>query len=175
MPDIPDWITPLTDALILIPLIMLYVRISGLRTFAKMSAHDFISTVAVGSTLAATVLNYTIPWWQGAIGLAGLIGVQWLVGIVRSRAPAVQRWSDNEPLVLMRNGTVRHDALRTARITDDDLRQKLRVAGISDRSEVALMVLETTGDTSILKEMPEEDLLVEVRGVEGPPRQGTAA
>lgn len=164
MPDIPDWITPLTDAAILVPLVMLLVRIVGLRAFAKMSAHDFVVTVATGSVLAATVLNYDTPWWQGAVALAALLLVQWIVGAVRTELPAVQKVTDNEPLVLMSGGEERPAAMRRARVTSDDLRQKLRLAGLSDRDSAATVILETTGDVSVLQERPAEGLAAEVRG-----------
>ena len=166
MPDIPDWTTPLTDAAILVPLVMLYVRIVGLRAFAKMSAHDFAVTVAVGSTLAATVLNHDTPWWQGALALAALLGVQWAVGTLRTLVPRVQDWTDNEPLILMARGEPRLKAMRRARITRDDLRQKLRLAGVTETDGVATVILETTGDVSVLQDMPAEQLAVEVRGAE---------
>lgn len=168
MPDIPDWTTPFVDAVILVPLVMLYVRIVGLRAFAKMSAHDFAVTVAIGSVLAATVLNHDTPWWQGALGLAALLGVQWAVGSLRTVVPSIQRWTDNEPLILMYRGTEREEAMRRARITSDDLRQKLRGAGISETDSAATVILETTGDVSVLSDPPGQNLTVEVRGTGRP-------
>ncbi len=167
MPDIPDWTTPFLDAAILVPLTMLYVRVVGLRAFAKMSAHDFAVTVGLGSVLAATVLDHGTPWWHGALALAALLGVQWSVGSVRALAPGVQRWTDNEPLVLMTRGEERPRAMRRARLTSDDLRQKLRLAGIADPSAAAMVVLETTGDVAVLRDMPTVPLTAEVRGAAG--------
>ncbi len=165
MPDIPNWITPFLDAAFLVPLAMLYVRIVGLRAFAKMSAHDFAVTVALGSVLAGTVLNYDTPWWQGALGLTALLAVQWAVSSLRTLSPAVQHLTDNEPLILMSRGEELPGALRRARITSDDLRQNLRLAGIANPENAALVVMETTGDISVLQEMPTLALTSKVRGV----------
>ena len=164
MPDIPDWITPVTDALILLPLLIAIVRAAGLRSFAKMSAHDFVVTVATGSVVAATVLNHDTPWWQGAVALTGLFLVQILIGALRARFPAIQRLIDNEPLVLLRDGTPDDDALRHARISRDDLRQKLRAAGCASYADAAMVVFETTGDVTVMQKAPEPDLVAEVRG-----------
>ena len=164
MPDIPDWTTPFVDAAILIPLLLVFVRLTGLRAFAKMSAYDFAVTVAVGSTVAATVLNADTGWWMGALALAALLGVQWAIGLLRQRVPRVQRAMDNEPLVLMRDGIPDHAALATARVSEDDLRQKLRQAGCTSYDDAALVVLETTGDVSVLSRAPEADVVAEVRG-----------
>ncbi|WP_308916988.1 DUF421 domain-containing protein [Jannaschia sp. LMIT008] len=163
MPDIPDPLTPFVDAVLLIPLLIVMVRLAGLRSFAKMSAHDFVVTVATGSVVAATVLNAGTPWWMGALAVFALLGVQVLVGALRVRVPGFQRAMDNEPLILMRNGTMHDDALTKARMTRDDLRQKLRQAGAGDPAKVALVILETTGDVSVMTDEPRGTLVQEVR------------
>ncbi|MEM7490619.1 MAG: YetF domain-containing protein [Pseudomonadota bacterium] len=168
-----DWLTVILDAAVLLPLLMGFVRLAGLRSFAKMSAHDFAVTVATGSVVAATVLDRDVPWWMGAVALAALLAVQSGIGALRARIPLAQRWTDNEPLVLLRDGAVRDDALRAARLTRDDLRQKLRMAGLARMDDAALVVLETTGDVSVLREAPEADMVAEVRGI-GPGPDGRA-
>jgi len=169
MPHIPDWLTPLVDAAILLPVLMAMVRLAGLRSFAKLSAHDFAVTVATGSIVAGTVLDPGAPWWMGLIGLASLLAVQIVLSAVRVHVPRAQRRTDNEPLVLVRDGEMDRDAMRAARVTPDDLRQKLRQAGIARWREAGLVVMETTGDFSILRDRPQDDLLAEVRGVGPPP------
>jgi uncharacterized membrane protein YcaP (DUF421 family) len=160
-----DWLTVILDAAVLLPLLMLVVRVTGLRSFAKMSAHDFAVTVATGSVVASTVLNPDTPWWMGVLALAALVGVQTAISGVRTSFPAAQRWTDNEPLVLMRDGQMWDEGLRKARMTEDDLRQKLRGAGITQLQQAALVVLETTGDVSVLQKLPERALTPEVRGI----------
>ncbi|MEM7710714.1 MAG: YetF domain-containing protein [Pseudomonadota bacterium] len=168
-----DWFTIPLDAAILLPLLMAFVRVAGLRSFAKMSAHDFAVTVAMGSVVAATVLDPEVPWWTSALALAALLAMQSGIGAVRAWLPRVQRWTDNEPLVLMADGQVRDDALRHARLTRDDLRQKLRQAGVSRMADAALVVLETTGDVSVLGTRPDADLVAEVRGIADAPEKVT--
>jgi uncharacterized membrane protein YcaP (DUF421 family) len=160
----PDWSLVILDAAILLPVLMGLVRLAGLRTFAKMSAHDFAVTVATGSVLAATVLDPDVPWWMGALALAALFAVQAIISWARRRWHGVQRALDNEPLVLVRGGVPDEGALAAARLSRDDLRQKLRLAGVSRMDDAALVVLETTGDVSVLQRVPEPELTREVRG-----------
>ncbi|MBM2577250.1 DUF421 domain-containing protein [Jannaschia sp. Os4] len=164
MPDIPDWLTPLTDAAILLPILLGVVRLTGLRSFAKMSAYDFAVTVAVGSILASVILDPATGWWMGALALAGLLGMQVVIGLIRARVPDAQRWIDNEPVVLLRDGVPDEAAMRAARVSADDLRQKLRQAGCAAFDDAALVVMETTGDVSVLRDGPTDDLVAEVRG-----------
>lgn len=68
----------------------------------------------------------------------------------------------------MANGAVVDGYLRKAKITEDELRQKLRMAGIHRYSEVAAVILERSGSVSVLRQgdtiAPE--LLSDVQGHE---------
>ena len=46
-------------------LLILILRVSGKRTLSSMNAFDFIVTVAIGTTLASTILDQTIALTDG--------------------------------------------------------------------------------------------------------------
>ncbi|MGB3556705.1 MAG: YetF domain-containing protein [Jannaschia sp.] len=157
----PDWITPLVDAAIMVPFMVLCVRLAGLRSFSKMSSYDFAVTVSFGSVLAGTVLNPGVVLWQGIAAMAALFAVQWTIGLARSRSGAVRRLTDNEPVLLMRDGRLLEGNMAATRITRSELAAKLREANVLELSQVRAMVLETTGDVSVLHGDRLEDTLLE--------------
>jgi uncharacterized membrane protein YcaP (DUF421 family) len=57
---------------------------------------------------------------------------------------------DNPPLLLMAGAQVLHDNLRRARVTEADLRAKLREANVLHPGQVRAVVFESTGDLSVL-------------------------
>jgi uncharacterized membrane protein YcaP (DUF421 family) len=146
----PEWIAPFAKAAVMVPFMIACVRLAGLRSFSKMSSYDFAVTVAFGSTLAGTVLNPGTALWQGLLAMTALFGVQWVIGIARSRFEAVQALTDNNPVLLMRDGRVLEGNMRDARVTRAELTAKLREANALDPSQVRAVVLETTGDVSVL-------------------------
>lgn len=157
----PDWLTYVVDAAVLVPTLVLFVRLAGLRAFSKMSSYDFAVTVSFGSVLAATVASPTTTLWQGIAAMAALFVVQWLIGLTRSRIEAVENVSDNCPLILMRDGEVIEANLTAARVTMSDLRAKLREANVLAFKDVRAVVLETTGDVSVLHGDYLEDRLLD--------------
>lgn len=171
-----QWITATgtTLAMVLVSGIGIYVallaltRLAGLRSFSKMSSFDFATTVAFGSIIASTLLSKNPPLASAAFGLAVLYGLQYTVSRARHVSPRIQRLVDNEPLLLMAGERVLEANLRIARVTEDDLRSKLRMAGVTDRRQVLAVVFETTGDCSVLCRGDTLDpwLLSEVRGTE---------
>ena len=141
-------------------------RIAGLRSFSKMSGFDFASTVAVGSIIA-TIAVSSASLLDGLVGLATLFVAQVLVALLRRRT-AFSKIVDNRPVLLMAGERVLQGNLRRARIHERDLRAKLREANVSDISAVLAVVLETTGDVSVLSgEGPLDPRLLEgVRGAD---------
>jgi uncharacterized membrane protein YcaP (DUF421 family) len=129
--------------------IIIFTRIAGKRSFSKMSSFDFAMTVAVGSILATTILSKSVSLIQGIVGLAAVYILQISAAILR-RYSWFQKAIDNSPLLLMDGKKVLHKNLKKARVTEGDLRSKLREANVLDLSQIRAVVFETTGDISVL-------------------------
>ncbi len=131
--------------------VVLLVRIIGLRAFSKMTAFDFVVTIATGSLLAgASQATVWSDLWQVLIAIAGLLGVQYIVARLRKSSSGFAAVIQNRPALLMRDGEILYPALRATRVAEDDLIAKLREANVLDLAEVRAVVLETTGDLSVL-------------------------
>lgn len=145
--------------------LVLFVRLSGKRTLAKLNAFDFVVTVAIGSTLATVLLSSDVSYAEGALALGLLVGLQYVVASASRRLPAVRRLVKSEPQVVMRNGQLLDDVLRKERLNAEEVHQALRQSGIAEMADVAAVVLETDGSLSILATAePGASALVDVRG-----------
>ncbi|MBX7542059.1 DUF421 domain-containing protein [Qipengyuania sphaerica] len=131
--------------------VTLLIRVVGLRSLSKMTNFDFVMTVALGSVLAAAVTadKWTV-FGQCLFAMTGLFVVQWLVARVRKDSDAFEHAIQNEPVFLMRDGEFCDDALKSTRVARSDVIAKLREANVLSLSEVRAVVLETTGDVSVL-------------------------
>ena len=131
--------------------VVVLTRINGLRSLSKMTNFDFVMTVALGS-LAAGAAQAT-EWsgfWQSMIAMAGMFITQWSAARLRRTSDTAEHVIQNEPIMLMRDGKILEHALKSARVAESDLIAKLREATVLDFSEVRAVVLETTGDVSVL-------------------------
>jgi uncharacterized membrane protein YcaP (DUF421 family) len=128
--------------------VIVATRISGLRSFSKMSSFDFAMTVAIGSLIASAASGQA-SLATVAVGVAALYAAQFVVALLR-RQHALHGVVDNSPLLLMDGDEILHGNLSTARVTLDDLHAKLREANVLDYGQVRAVVLETTGDISVL-------------------------
>tara|TARA_R110002020_G_scaffold184944_6_gene382244 strand:+ start:2222 stop:2743 length:522 start_codon:yes stop_codon:yes gene_type:complete len=138
--------------------IIVFTRIAGKRSFSKMSSFDFAMTVAIGSIIASTILSASVSLLQGIVGLAIVYVLQISAAYMR-RNKSFQNLIDNSPLLLMDGPTILEDNLRKARVTESDLRSKLREANVLSLSQVRAVVFETTGDISVLHTEEENEKL----------------
>lgn len=150
--------------------VMVYTRLAGLRSFTKMSAFDFVATVATGTVVASTIIAGKPSLAEGAVALAALFSLQATVSLLRRRSGFLSRLVDNQPALLMLRGEVVRENLRRARITENDLREKLREAGVGSIEGVLAVVMETTGDISVIQggagDRLDPDLFEDVVGAE---------
>ena len=164
------WLDTLLRGLILALLalawVVLLVRINGLRSLSKMTSFDFIMTVAQGSLVAGA--TQTTEWQDFAqvlAGMASLFVAQWAGAKAIKSSDTAQHIMTNKPVVLMRDGRFCEEALNTTRVARSSVMAKLREANVRDLSQVRAVVLETTGDVSVLHgDTLSSDLL---EGVEG--------
>lgn len=145
--------------------VIIFTRIAGKRSFSKMSSFDFAMTVAVGSIIATTVLSASVSLWDGIVGLAAVYALQISVALLR-RYKVVKHAVDNAPLLLMDGTKILHENLRKSRVSEGDLRSKLREANVIRLEEVKAVIFEATGDISVLHtdgdELPEDWLMEDV-------------
>lgn len=134
--------------------LILLLRVSGKRTLAKLNAFDFVVTVALGSTLATVLLSSDVALVEGVVALGLLIGLQYAVAWGSVRLPALRRLVRSEPTLVYRDGFL-HGAMRSERVTAQELAQAARSQGRADLREVAAIVLESDGSFSVLGRVPE--------------------
>ena len=158
--------TIVVSAVLVYVAVIVLTRLAGLRSLAKMSSFDFAATVAVGSTVSSTALG-TAPLTNGVVALTMLYGLQYVIATLR-RKKAFHGAVDNEPMLLMANGEILEGNLQHARISRQELWAQLRLSGVHRREQVHAVIMETTGDMSILQgDGPfDPELLQGVRGAE---------
>lgn len=128
--------------------LVLFLRISGKRTLAKLNAFDLVVTVALGSTLSAITLQESVALAEGAAALALLIALQFAVTFWSVRAKSFAKLIRSEPALLARAGEFCHQALRRERVTEDEALSAIRASGGDTVSDVEFLVLESDGTIS---------------------------
>ena len=131
-------------------MVIIFLRISGKRTLAKMNAFDFVVTIALGSILSSVILNESIPLSEGLLAIVLLIFLQYIFTFISVRSNYFKKIISSSPTMLFYKQEILEDVLRKQRITHDELHKAVREAGFSDYSQIFSIVLEPTGDITVI-------------------------
>jgi uncharacterized membrane protein YcaP (DUF421 family) len=109
------------SGLLMLVILVTIVRVIGPRSLARMSSFDFAVTVALGSILGSVVASST-SIAEGILAIGSLLAVQWLIAQFRRRSFGSRA----------------------------DVDARLRQENVHRMDEVIAVILETTGDVSVV-------------------------
>jgi uncharacterized membrane protein YcaP (DUF421 family) len=140
------------------------LRLTGKWSLSKLNAFDFAITVAFGSALATIIIGRDVGIFRGAVALAMLALLQYLLTKLSLWSKLVRRTVRSRPTLLVRDGRLYPVALRYERVTVDEIAEAIRKEGQGRLEGVGAVVLETDGSFSVLPSSDEDlDLLYDVR------------
>ncbi|HEX5063496.1 MAG TPA: YetF domain-containing protein [Kofleriaceae bacterium] len=153
-------------AFVLFFLMLVLVRVAGMRAFGRHSSFDTIIVITLGAVLSRVVVGVSpaIPTVAASIVFVVL---HRLVAIVTATVPALERLFKGRQKVLYRGGILELAAMRRAGISHADLEEAVRTkANRLKLPDVLEIHLESSGDLSVV-----DDVIGEARRV----RRATAA
>lgn len=147
--------------------LILLLRLTGKRSLAQLNAFDFVITVALGSTLASFLLSKDVTIVDGMLGLAMLLGLQYVLTRLSVASPIVKRLVRSRPRQLLRDGVYDCTAMAHERVTEGEAMAAIRKQGIGRIEDVAALVLETDGSFSVFRSGPDDAPLTALSDVAG--------
>jgi uncharacterized membrane protein YcaP (DUF421 family) len=126
------------------------LRLSGKRTLGKMNVFDFVFVVALGSTLATTILSSEITVTKGLVACATLILIQVGLSKATTRSKKLENLINGEPTLLYHHGEFLHETMRHERVTEEEIRAAARAQNLASLEIVENVVLETDGTLTVI-------------------------
>ena len=146
---------PLGAVAVVLSTALLYVAFAGLlrwygqRLFASASSFAVAIATVLGAVVGRATLGRTPTLGGGVLALGTLFVIGTVVGQVRRSRPTPE--SRHRAVAVMVDGEIDRDALRSRRVDELTVWTALRSAGVRDPAEVALVVLEATGQLSVIR------------------------
>lgn len=131
-------------------------RALGKRELAEMSAFEMVLLITLGDLVqqGVTQEDYSVT---GAFLAVGTIAFWVMVfAYISFRFPSSRRVVEGEPVIVVRKGQPMVEAMRTERLTLDELLEAAREQGIADLDEVEVAILDPDGKFSFIKVDGEE-------------------
>ena len=146
----PWWELVLRGAVVYFALLVL-VRLSGKRTVGEFTPFDLIVVVLLSEAVSGSLSGEDSSLPGGLIVAVVLISLNWTIGFMTARVPALNRAVEGSPVLVARDGEVFADVLRRQSISAQEFDSEMRSSGCGSRDEIALAVLEPSGHISFVK------------------------
>lgn len=143
---------------------LVLVRIFGVRVLSGWNGFDAVIIIMFGAVAGRVIIGHPPTLASGMVGLGTLMLLESVFGAVQSVTGI--RHINHKPRVIMAHGkfVVRH--LKRSHLAPAEVYAALRKSGVSQLSQVQCVVLEATGQLSIVREGVEIDPQL-LRGVVG--------
>ncbi len=146
-----SWLQECARAALIFVYGLALVRIAGRRVFGKWAALDIIVSIIVGSNLSRA-LTGSAALWGTLAATTLLMGLHWVLAHAAARSSRLSRLLEGRSIRLGERGHLDEQALTRHAVSEADLREALRSAGLEDASGARLVVLEPSGKIVVLKE-----------------------
>lgn len=133
------------------------VRLMGKRQIGEMEPAEFVVTMLVANLAAIPMQDGAIPLYSGLVPILTVLGMELVLSGMILRSVRLRRLLCGKPVILIDNGKILQENLKSARINLDELTGQLRAKDVLDIRTVQFAILETSGDLSVFpypKEKP---------------------
>jgi uncharacterized membrane protein YcaP (DUF421 family) len=130
---------------------LLIVRIGNQRVFGKNTAFDIILGIIFGSILSRAITGNSPFWPTLAAALVLVLLHRGLATLAFHTSGRFGNFVKGKPIELIKDSKVRHKALQEYSVTENDLKEALRMqTGSNDLSTIETAYLERNGEISII-------------------------
>lgn len=158
---------------------VLYLVYSGLlelwsqRLQSSTSPLSLALATVTGAVLARAMLGNSPTLLGGLVAIGTLAVLESGFGFLRAKGVTRQHKRRRPARVVFSEGRLLRSELRAAGINEHDLDIRLRLAGVRSYSEVALVILESRGSLTVLRngETIDATLVRDVRGIGSVPEE----
>lgn len=131
--------------------LVLLLRVAKRRVLARLSAFDFIVTVAIGASFGRVLTARDVPLLEALTAFVLLVTLQLVVAWAGSRSRRFTRLVTLPPLLLYFRGRFLRDAMRSESISEAELERVAREHGLGSLEGVEAIVLEPDGRFALVQ------------------------
>ena len=143
------WEFILRGVIVYIFLIVL-LRFTGKRQVGQLAPFDLVLLLVLSNAVQNSMNGGDNSLIGGLISASTLVGVNFLVGLAAYRNKKVEAIVEGRPQVLIHNGRLYEDVMKSAKLTHHELDAALRQSGCACVEDVHMAFLENNGSISVV-------------------------
>jgi uncharacterized membrane protein YcaP (DUF421 family) len=131
--------------------LLVVLRFAGKRSLAHMTMFDFVLLLILSETTQQALIGNDYSLSKAFLAILLLVSAEIGLSILKHKVPALQKWLDGTPIVIVQNGKILKDRTDWSRIDEDDILAAAREThGLERMEDIKYAVLEINGYISII-------------------------
>jgi uncharacterized membrane protein YcaP (DUF421 family) len=135
---------------------LVLLRMLGKRGVAQLSLFEITIIIGLGSAVGDPMFQADVPLLHAMVVIGVVVILYRLFMTLLRRSDSFERFVEGTPSCLVTNGRIDIEALEKERLSQEELFEILRLAGISQLGEVKRAYLEQSGELSTFSFPPKE-------------------
>ena len=142
--------------IIIYTLVLIAIRLMGKREIGQLQPYELVVTIMIADVASLPMQNVSIPLFQGVVPILGLLFTQIVASVLNFHSKTINKYISGKPTVLVAKGKILEDNLKRQKYSIETLLEQIRVCGYQSLLEVAYVVLETSGQISVIPKAEEK-------------------
>lgn len=140
----------------LISLLTLFIitKIIGKKQVSELSLFDYVIGISIGNFSAEMIINQDVQYVNGMMAIIVFGLTAWVVNFLARKSITVRRLLMGVPTVVIEDGIIIEQSLKSLNMDINDLLEFLRSEGYFHIEEIAYAIMEANGQLSVLPKAP---------------------
>jgi uncharacterized membrane protein YcaP (DUF421 family) len=147
---VPVWELIVRGTIVYVFLLIL-LRLTGKRQIGQLAPFDLVLLLVLSNAVQNSMNGGDNSLVGGLISAATLVALNYGVGYATFKSKKLEALIEGRPQVIIHNGNVFEDVMRSAKLTHHELSAALRSSGCTCAEEVQMAILENNGSISIVQ------------------------
>jgi uncharacterized membrane protein YcaP (DUF421 family) len=126
------------------------MRVMGKRQIGELQPFELGITIIISDLASLPMQDTRIPIMHGIIPIITLLFIEILVSILQLKIQTARLIISGKPSILINNGKVDIDVMRSQRLNMNDLLEEIRIKGYYNIEDIEFAILETSGQLSVI-------------------------
>lgn len=146
----PDWLDIVIRSVVAFAYLFILTKIIGKRQIRQITYIEYIVGISIGSIAAFMATEMDGPIYHSLIALTIFALFPVLLEWLSLKSKKVRNIVQGNATILIKDGKILEDNLKSERMTTEDLLEHLRMKDVFRVADVEFALMETSGDLSVL-------------------------
>ena len=139
----------LIRSFILYVVVMFSIRLMGKRQLGELQPAELVVTILISNIATLALEDIEIPLLHGILPILALVCYEVIASWISLKSVRFRKWISGSPKILIRDGIIDQNMMKTLRFSVDDLMAALRMGGVFFIEDVQFAIVETNGSVSV--------------------------